>query len=138
MKNLNPEIVRIDDADPPGNNRVFTREPTSRRSDMTQATDQTGGIITKVLLYGLAGLVLIGVAGNATGSGGESDRAGSGAVYTEIAAETSCAALQGTFDRADATAQRPGSSMGGERWSAIGAGYMDAAHRRMEQIGCYS
>lgn len=72
-------------------------------------------------------------------------RVGSPAVYDEIAAETDCAELQATFDRAEATSKRDGGPPRGTAffqekygdWSKIGIAYMTAADKRMRQIGCY-
>lgn len=56
---------------------------------------------------------------------------GSATVYAEIAGETSCPALQASFDRAEATHKRGGS------WGPIGSSYMETADARMRAIGCY-
>ncbi len=110
--------------------------------------NETGGIVRKVLFFGLAGLMVMGIAAaSGSDSGGSSPgrRAGSATVYGEIAAETSCSSLQATFDRGEATSKRAGrvpdatafEGARGARWSEVGLGYMDAADNRMREIGCY-
>src|SRR5262245_37650747 len=49
-------------------------------------------------------------------------------VYAQIAGDLDCTRLQATFDRAWATHERAG--------YRYATGYMTAAERRMEQLGC--
>ena len=63
-------------------------------------------------------------------------RPGSPQVYADIAADSDCTTLQGSFDRAEATSKRPGGPTG-STWSEIGIAYMKAADDRMSKVDCY-
>lgn len=69
--------------------------------------------------------VLVASCGNSSPSDTES-RPGNPEVYERIAAETDCAELQASFDRAYSGPRRP--------WRVD---YMEAADDRMREIGCY-
>lgn len=63
-----------------------------------------------------------------------SSRPGSPAVYAEIEATSDCAVLQATFDRSmdNAEARRTGDPL-----RDVSLSYADAAHARLEAVGCY-
>jgi hypothetical protein len=108
---------------------------------------ETGGIIGKVLFFGLAGLIMMGVASSALSAGEPTTerRPGSSAVYAAIASASDCEVLQEHFDHGVMTNKRGGyvptgpafAGAEGARWSKVGLGYMDAADGRMREIGCY-
>lgn len=58
-------------------------------------------------------------------------RPGNPAVYQRIAAETDCKQLQTEFDNGETTSKQ------GAQWTEIGISYMQAADKRMRQVGCY-
>ena len=62
---------------------------------------------------------------------GGSDRPGDPAVYERIAGLSDCSQLQEQFNLAERTHQR-----GGE-WGPSGTAYMEAADKRMREVGCY-
>lgn len=89
----------------------------------------------RIAVIAALGVVSLGAIGALGGQEKETPKVGTGPgapeVYTQIAAETDCAALQGTFDRAADTSDRGG------QWRTIGLGYMDAADARLRELGCY-
>lgn len=85
----------------------------------------------KILLFLVAGAVILGVATSRSDTDGVTARPGNPQVYADIATETDCAELQASFDRAEATHQRGGT------WGPIGTAYMGAADDRMREVGCY-
>lgn len=117
-----------------------------RKTTVDNRTSEAGGVIGKTLFFGLAALIVVGIASSATNAGKPpAQRPGIASVYAEIAAETSCATLQKRFDHAAETNKRSGyvpngpafEGARGARWSEVGLGYMEAADYRMKQIGCY-
>jgi len=86
-----------------------------------------GGVAVLAVL-----LVLSAAFGYSSGSG-SSTRPGSASVYSDIAASSDCTWLQAQFDRADENNQT--ASSGYERDYTLG--YMQAADKRMREVGCY-
>lgn len=74
-------------------------------------------------------MVIAAVAGASGGSSAVSERPGSPAVYADIASQTDCAALQATFDRAEANGQRH-RRQGNRSLAKATTGYMVAANER--------
>lgn len=92
----------------------------------------------KILFLVAAFMVVAFIAGASSGSGSSTpaERPGSPAVYAEIAAQTDCAALQATFDRAEANGKSARSG-GNLSLAKVTTSYMETADARMRQINCY-
>lgn len=87
-------------------------------------------------------VIAIAVAGGSPGPSQPGDEGdgyldrygGSAQVYADIAAESDCAALQATFDRAAENNDREEPGTDAFRWTT---GYMTAANDRMGALGCF-
>ncbi len=84
----------------------------------------------------VAVLVVAVVVAGCGGQESPGQQPGNPAVYQRIEQETDCVTLQGEFDQAEQTSQRPGGPEGAT-WSEIGIAYMQAAEARMREVGCH-
>lgn len=82
-----------------------------------------------------AALAGVALAAGCAGSGGE-ERPGAPEAYERIESMTDCAALQEAFDTAAANHDRD-SARDRLDLMKIDSSYMDAAHDRMGDVGCY-
>jgi hypothetical protein len=87
------------------------------------------------LLFALVGCGSQSESANDDQTRGET-RPGSAAVYQRIESLTDCDALQAEFDQADANTQRE-QDAGNAAMAEVTISYMDAADKRMKELGCY-